>query len=57
VNRLAVQTRTTPAGIAPAAVPAHLSGILHMVGLGQVFPTHPTAQAAEAGWTPPASRP
>jgi anti-sigma B factor antagonist len=45
------------AGIALVAVPAHLSRIFQMVGLDQVFSTHPTAQAAEAAWTPPATRP
>ncbi|MFJ9377070.1 STAS domain-containing protein [Streptomyces sp. NPDC101455] len=45
------------AGIALAAVPGHISRIFHMVGLDQVFPTHPTAQDAEAAWTPPATRP
>ncbi|MGW3103825.1 STAS domain-containing protein [Streptomyces sp. NPDC001100] len=44
------------ADIALAAVPAHLDRIFHMVGLDQVFATHPTAQAAEAAWTPPAAR-
>lgn len=40
------------AAIALAAVPGHLSRILGIVGLDQVFPTYPTAQAAEAAWTP-----
>ncbi|MFI1166993.1 STAS domain-containing protein [Streptomyces sp. NPDC020801] len=45
------------AGIALAEVPDHISRIFGIVGLDQVFPTHPTAQAAEAAWTPPATRP
>lgn len=45
------------AGIALAAVPDRVSRIFQMVGLDQVFPIHPTAQAAEAAWTPPATRP
>ncbi|MGH1554357.1 STAS domain-containing protein [Streptomyces sp. L7] len=44
------------ADIALAAVPPHLGRIFQMVGLDQVFPTHPTAQAAEAAWTPAAAR-
>ncbi|MFB6677988.1 STAS domain-containing protein [Streptomyces sp. NPDC056390] len=36
-----------------AAVPDLVSRILSIVGLDQVFPTRPTAQAAEAAWTPP----
>lgn len=40
------------AAIALAAVPDHLSRILGIVGLDQVFPTYPTAQAAEEAWTP-----
>ncbi|MDX3075485.1 STAS domain-containing protein [Streptomyces sp. NPDC088354] len=43
------------AGIALAAVPGRVSRIFHIVGLAQVFPTHPTAQAAEAAWQSPAS--
>ncbi|MCX5084132.1 STAS domain-containing protein [Streptomyces sp. NPDC056121] len=34
------------------AVPDMVSRTLSMVGLDQVFPTRPTAQAAEAAWTP-----
>ncbi|MER5258800.1 MULTISPECIES: STAS domain-containing protein [unclassified Streptomyces] len=45
------------ADIALAAVPGHISRILGMVGLDRVFPTHPTAQAAEAAWTPAAPHP
>jgi anti-sigma B factor antagonist len=45
------------AGIALAAVPERISRIFQMVGLAQVFPAHPTAQAAEAAWTPPTARP
>ncbi|MFC8131726.1 STAS domain-containing protein [Streptomyces sp. NPDC057302] len=40
------------AGLALAAVPAHISRFLGTVGLDRVFPTYPTAQAAEAAWTP-----
>ncbi|MFF1595238.1 STAS domain-containing protein [Streptomyces sp. NPDC058286] len=36
-----------------AAVPGTVSRTLGIVGLDQVFPTHPTAQAAVAAWTPP----
>ncbi|WP_406337058.1 STAS domain-containing protein [Streptomyces sp. NBC_00649] len=36
-----------------AAVPDTGSRTLSIVGLDQVFPAHPTAQAAEAAWTPP----
>ncbi|MFE2065048.1 STAS domain-containing protein [Streptomyces sp. NPDC059467] len=39
------------AGIALATVPRHVSRIFSVVGLDQVFATHPTAQAAEAAWT------
>ncbi|GAA1367405.1 STAS domain-containing protein [Streptomyces beijiangensis] len=35
------------------AVPDRVSRIIRTVGLEQVFHTHPTAQAAEAAWTPP----
>jgi anti-sigma B factor antagonist len=45
------------AGISLVAVPDHISRIFQMVGLDQVFTTHPTAQAAEAAWTPPKTRP
>ncbi|MGW0835753.1 STAS domain-containing protein [Streptomyces prunicolor] len=45
------------AGISLAAVPDHISRIFGIVGLDQVFTTHPTAQAAEAAWTPPTTRP
>ncbi|MYS10557.1 anti-sigma factor antagonist [Streptomyces sp. SID6041] len=38
------------ANIALAAVPARVSRILRVVGLEQVFPTHPTAQDAETAW-------
>ncbi|WP_411103094.1 STAS domain-containing protein [Streptomyces sp. cmx-4-9] len=37
-----------------AAVPERVSRIFRIVGLEQVFPTFPTAQAAESAWTPPA---
>ncbi|MGD9483842.1 STAS domain-containing protein [Streptomyces sp. TRM70308] len=43
------------AGIALAAVPDRVSRIFRLVGLEHVFPTHPTAQAAEAAWRPTAS--
>ncbi|MFJ6086757.1 STAS domain-containing protein [Streptomyces sp. NPDC092369] len=42
------------ATIALAAVPERVTRIFRMVGLEQVFATHPTAQAAEAAWRPPA---
>ncbi|UXX97880.1 STAS domain-containing protein [Streptomyces sp. AD2-2] len=45
------------ATIALAAVPAHISRIFQMIGLDRVFPTHATAQEAEAAWTPPAAHP
>jgi anti-sigma B factor antagonist len=35
------------------AVPDHVSRIFRNVGLEQAFPSSPTAQAAEAAWTPP----
>ncbi|MEU3829919.1 anti-sigma factor antagonist [Streptomyces sp. SID486] len=34
-----------------AAVPEKVSRLFRIVGLEQVFTTHPTAQAAEAAWT------
>lgn len=40
------------ATIALAAVPDQVGRIFSMVGLDQVFPTHPTAQDAEAAWCP-----
>ncbi|MFG2596190.1 STAS domain-containing protein [Streptomyces sp. NPDC048462] len=42
------------AGIVLAAVPERVRRIFTIVGLDQVFPTHPTVQAAEAAWAPPA---
>jgi anti-anti-sigma factor len=45
------------ADIALAAVPDRVSRMLHIVGLDQVFRTHPTAQAAAAAWTPPTPTP
>ncbi|MGW6062045.1 STAS domain-containing protein [Streptomyces sp. NPDC055189] len=45
------------AGIALAAVPRRISRIFDAVGLGQVFPTHLTAQAAETAWTLSAPQP
>ncbi|WP_432080404.1 STAS domain-containing protein [Streptomyces sp. WAC 04229] len=42
------------ASIALAAVPERVSRVFRVVGLDQVFPTHPTAREAEAAWrTPP----
>ncbi|MFB6555891.1 STAS domain-containing protein [Streptomyces sp. NPDC056405] len=38
--------------IALAAVPDRVSRIFRIVGLEHVFPTHPTAQDAEAAWPP-----
>ncbi|MFF2433169.1 STAS domain-containing protein [Streptomyces sp. NPDC058107] len=38
------------AAIVLAAVPDRVSRIFRIVGLEQVFPTHTTAQAAEAAW-------
>ncbi|WP_327308429.1 STAS domain-containing protein [Streptomyces sp. NBC_01298] len=43
------------AHIALAAVPERVSRIFRIVGLQHVFPTHPTAQDAEAAWTTPTS--
>ncbi|MEU3837790.1 STAS domain-containing protein [Streptomyces microflavus] len=43
-------TLAADAGIALAAVPGHLDRILRIIGLDQVFPTHPTAQDAEDAW-------
>ncbi|MFE7169734.1 STAS domain-containing protein [Streptomyces sp. NPDC057616] len=43
------------ASIVLTAVPHRIGRIFSMVGLDQVFATHPTAQSAEAAWTPPAS--
>ncbi|WP_328333503.1 STAS domain-containing protein [Streptomyces sp. NBC_00455] len=40
------------ATIVLAAVPASVSRTLSLVGLDQVFPAHPTAEAAEAAWQP-----
>ncbi|MFD5630925.1 MULTISPECIES: STAS domain-containing protein [unclassified Streptomyces] len=40
------------ASIALAAVPERVSRIFRVVGLDQVFPTHPTARAATAAWHP-----
>lgn len=42
------------ADIALAAVPERVRRIFRIVGLEQVFTTHPTAQEATAAWTPPA---
>lgn len=38
------------AAIALAAVPEQVARIFRIVGLDQVFPTHPTAQDAEDAW-------
>ncbi|MDJ0380395.1 STAS domain-containing protein [Streptomyces sp. G-G2] len=46
---------TRGATIALAAVPDRVSRIFRIVGLDQVFPVHPTSQAAEAAWAPPAA--
>ncbi|MDH6220784.1 STAS domain-containing protein [Streptomyces pseudovenezuelae] len=43
------------ATIALAAVPERVDRIFRIVGLEQVFSTHPTAQAAETAWRPPAT--
>nr|WP_168723391.1 STAS domain-containing protein [Streptomyces sp. SAT1]ANO41962.1 anti-anti-sigma factor [Streptomyces sp. SAT1] len=42
------------ADIALAAVPERVRRIFRIVGLDQVFATHPTVQEATAAWTPPA---
>lgn len=38
------------AAIALAALPERIARIFRMVGLDQVFPTHPTARDAEHAW-------
>ncbi|MFJ2606919.1 STAS domain-containing protein [Streptomyces sp. NPDC091279] len=40
------------ADIALAGVPDHIGRIFRIVGLDQVFPMYPTAQAADTAWTP-----
>ncbi|MFB8027241.1 MULTISPECIES: STAS domain-containing protein [unclassified Streptomyces] len=35
-----------------AAVPDRVSRVLRVIGLDQVFPVHPTVEAAEAAWRP-----
>ncbi|MEV0523466.1 STAS domain-containing protein [Streptomyces sp. NPDC050439] len=45
------------AAIALAAVPGRISRVLALVGLSQVFPTYPTAHAAEEAWPPSTTRP
>ncbi|MFJ5265234.1 STAS domain-containing protein [Streptomyces sp. NPDC088387] len=45
------------ADIVLATVPGHISRVFTVVGLDQVFTMHPTAEAAEAAWTPPAPGP
>ncbi|MFD4033270.1 STAS domain-containing protein [Streptomyces sp. NPDC058637] len=42
------------ATIVLAAVPDRVSRIFRVVGLDQVFPVHPTVEAAEAAWHPTA---
>ncbi|MFI5801713.1 STAS domain-containing protein [Streptomyces sp. NPDC051561] len=42
------------ATIALAAVPPNVSRTFGIVGLDQVFPVHPSAEAAAAAWQPPA---
>lgn len=49
-RNVALAARST---IVLAAVPDMVSRIFSIVGLDQVFPVHPTVQAAEAAWTPP----
>ncbi|MFE5855535.1 STAS domain-containing protein [Streptomyces sp. NPDC056500] len=51
---IAARNRASAAGasIALAAVPDQVSRIFRIVGLTQIFPTHPSADAAEAAWTP-----
>ncbi|MFE3600767.1 STAS domain-containing protein [Streptomyces sp. NPDC059142] len=46
------QALAADASIALAAVPERVGRIFRIVGLDQVFPTHPTAQAAEDAWQP-----
>lgn len=43
------------AAIALVAVPETVRRIFHIVGLEQVFPTHPTVQDAERAWIPPSA--
>ncbi len=45
------------AAIALAALPERLARIFRMVGLDQVFPTHPTARDAEHAWQTDSDRP
>lgn len=49
------QALAADATVILTAVPDRVSRIFRIVGLEEVFSTHPTAQAAEAAWTPPAS--
>ncbi|MFE9466907.1 STAS domain-containing protein [Streptomyces virginiae] len=51
---LAARNHALVAGatIALAAVPERVSRIFRIVGLEQVFPTHPSARAAEDSWHP-----
>lgn len=44
------------AAIALAAVPGRITRTFALVGLAQVFPTYPTAQAAEAAWASSSAR-
>ncbi|MET8228832.1 STAS domain-containing protein [Streptomyces sp. NPDC004082] len=41
------------AGMALSAVPDRVDRTFRVIGLDQVFTTHPTAQAAELAWRPP----
>ncbi|MET7362302.1 STAS domain-containing protein [Streptomyces sp. NPDC005562] len=40
------------AAIVLAAVPARVTRVFRIAGLDEVFPTHPTVEAAEAAWRP-----
>ncbi|WP_433888481.1 STAS domain-containing protein [Streptomyces sp. CA-111067] len=50
-RNVALAARST---IALAAVPNRVKRMFSIAGLDQVFSTHPTVEAAEAAWTPPA---
>ncbi len=45
--------QTAHAGIALAAVPGQLSRALGLIGLADIFPTHPSAEQATAAWPSP----
>ncbi|WP_328315763.1 STAS domain-containing protein [Streptomyces sp. NBC_00388] len=47
-------TLAADAALVLAAVPDRVSRMFRVIGLETVFPTRPTAQAAEASWAPPA---